>query len=134
VHAVIGGEGSGGVILPACHEGRDSLVGIALITTLMQLRNATLQEVAADLPVYHMIKTKLALAERSLIGPLIERCKLAFADATIRTEDGLHCSWADRWIHIRASNTEPIMRVIAEAPHTTHAAELIARVQALLEE
>lgn len=133
-HAVIGGEGSGGVIYPACHFGRDSLVGIALITTLMRMRSLTLAELAATMPVYHMIKTKFSLADRLLVQPVLDRCLHAFADAQISTIDGVHCAWQDRWIHVRASNTEPIMRVIAEAPYQHHAAELIARVQALLEE
>lgn len=133
-HAVIGGEGSGGVILPQCHYGRDSLVGIALITTLMKMRSATLAEISATLPSYDMIKTKISLADRSLVHSVLERCIATFSDATISTADGVYCSWPDRWIHIRASNTEPIMRIIAEAPYRHHAAELVARVQALLED
>lgn len=132
-HAVIGGEGSGGVIYPACHYGRDSLVGIALITSLMRMRSLSLADLAASMPQYHMIKTKFSLANRTLVQPVLDRCMHAFADAQISTIDGVHCAWPDRWIHIRASNTEPIMRVIAEAPYQHHAAELIARVQALLE-
>lgn len=133
-HAVIGGEGSGGVIYPACHFGRDSLVGIALITSLMRMRAATLADLAASMPSYHMIKTKFAVADRSRVQVVLDRCVHAFADAQISTVDGVHCAWQDRWIHIRASNTEPIMRVIAEAPYQHHVAELIARVQALLED
>lgn len=134
VHAVVGGEGSGGVILPACHSGRDSLVGLALISWLM-LRNEVftqLSELRAILPTLFMVKNKFELTNRADIGPILKECEIGFSDAELSVVDGLHAMWPDRWIHIRASNTEPIMRVIAEAETEADATALIEKVQAML--
>lgn len=130
--AVIGGEGSGGVIDPACHYGRDSLVGIGLITALLRRTGRTLAQAVADLPRYAMIKTRLDLADRAQAQPLLEAVVTALGDgATVSLDDGVHVAWSDRWVHVRASNTEPILRIIAEAPDRAAAETLIDRIHDL---
>lgn len=133
VSAVIGGEGSGGVIYAACHRGRDSIVGLALITALLRKRNQTLDEACAALPAFTMVKQKVALDDRSKAAPTLKRLVEVFDDATISTEDGVHLAWPDRWAHIRASNTEPIMRIIAEAPDQTSVDVLVQRITDVVE-
>jgi len=132
VGAVIGGEGSGGVIYPACHAGRDSIVGLGLITSLLRHRGIGLAEASASLPQYAMVKTKFACADRASAASGLDAVALAFADATVSREDGVHAAWSDRWVHVRTSNTEPIVRIIAEAPTRAEADELIARVSAII--
>jgi len=132
LNAVIGGEGSGGVIFPACHAGRDSLVGIGLITSYLRRQHVNLRAAVEQLPSYAMIKTKFELPNRDVLPTLIERASREFADATLSTEDGLHAAMSDRWVHVRGSNTEPIVRVIAEAPTHEIATELVERVAAIV--
>jgi phosphomannomutase len=129
--AVIGGEGNGGVILPDLHLGRDAPVGVALILQLLHDSGASLSEIVRQYPVYAIVKDKLAL----LPGPLTnvyEALTKAFADASHDTQDGLRLSWADSWLHVRPSGTEPIVRVIAEAPSLKEANALVARAREML--
>lgn len=123
VGAIIGGEGSGGVILPACHYGRDSLVGIALILTLLAENGTDLILESNNLPQYEMIKMKKEFTGE--ITNIIQKFVLEFADGSPIHQDGLKINFVDSWIQIRASNTEPIIRVIAEAK-TKEAAENLA--------
>jgi len=117
VDAVIGGEGSGGVILPACHAGRDSLVGIALITALLRMRNTTLSLAVANLPRYAMRKHKVDLASLAHAAQFFDLVLSSMSQgASVSTDDGIHLAWPERWLHVRSSNTEPILRIIAEAP------------------
>lgn len=132
VNAVIGGEGSGGVIYPACHAGRDSIVGLGLITSLLRHRNTTLGQACAKLPQYEMVKTKIDLPDGFDVASLRHSVTASFQDATLSTDDGVHAAWPDRWVHVRASNTEPIMRIIAEAPSRDEANELVSRVRTLI--
>jgi phosphomannomutase len=133
VRAIVGGEGSGGVILPSCHRGRDSIVGIALITSLLRTRGQRLSEAVDALPQYHMVKTKLDVADVDVsIQDFIDACASEFSNALISTGDGLHAAWPDKWIHVRASNTEPIFRVIAEALDAADAEALISRASSVL--
>lgn len=132
VNAVIGGEGSGGVIYPACHAGRDSIVGLGLITSLLRHRNTTLGQACAKLPQYEMVKTKIDLPDGFDVASLCHSVTASFQDATLSTDDGVHAAWPDRWVHVRASNTEPIMRIIAEAPSRDEANELVSRVRTLI--
>lgn len=119
---LIGGEGNGGVILPELHPGRDGVLGAALICQLLT-DGRKLSEHAAALPRYAMIKAKFDLAGKDL-SAAIAKLKTKFADATLDERDGLRLSWPDRWLHLRASNTEPILRAIAEAPTATDAQAL----------
>ena len=127
--AIIGGEGSGGVILPSCHYGRDSLVGIALVISLLAEQKKTLSEIVKTLPKYNMIKTKVPFTGE--ITPILENVKQGFKDFEILEEDGIKLSSGKKWVQIRASNTEPIFRIIAEAKEATEAQELIKKVKEL---
>jgi len=124
VNALIGGEGNGGVILPEAHLGRDSLVGTALVLQLLSNENRPLSEVMQTLPKYFMTKRKAPRGEADF-STIMSRLIQMVEDAEINTEDGLKLSWADRWVHIRTSNTEPIVRIYAEAP-TRQAADQLA--------
>jgi phosphomannomutase len=79
-----------------------------------------------------MVKTKFACADRASAASGLDAVAQAFTDATVSREDGVHAAWSDRWVHVRTSNTEPIMRIIAEAPTRAEADELIARVSAII--
>lgn len=130
--AVIGGEGNGGVILPMLHLGRDAPLAVAITLQLLSEEPGTLSSVVARYPQYHIVKTKL---ERP--GPSLEAVYQAlrsdFPDAEVDTQDGLRLSWEDRWVHVRPSGTEPIIRVIAEARTEAQAQNLIARSRAPLD-
>lgn len=128
--SVIGGEGSGGVILPECHYGRDSLVGIALTLALIAESGKTLSEICNELPKYEMIKTKRNFTGD--ISSIIERIKIEFANDTVIHEDGIKIISDKSWVQLRASNTEPIIRIIAEAPEKSIALNMIDRVNTLI--
>ena len=131
--AVIGGEGSGGVILPALHYGRDSLAGVAITLANMRASGRTLSEIRAALPAYHIVKKKTALPEKETPQQVIERIRdNAPADAVLNSDDGLRIDFDRSWVHMRASNTEPIMRIIAEAPTIGEAEELANRYAVLI--
>lgn len=129
--AVIGGEGSGGVIVPACHFGRDAMVGLALITSMLRSTERTLSQAVASIPSYAMIKTKVTVDDQQAANRLLDLVAAHFDDGVISREDGVHVSYSDRWLHVRTSNTEPILRVIVEAPDTAAAAAMLSDVQQL---
>lgn len=123
VKAVIGGEGSGGVIYPALHYGRDALVGIAF--TLQYLANSgkKLSEIKNELPQYYIAKKKIELRNVSpdvIIDELIKK----YSKENINTEDGLRIDFEDHWVHFRKSNTEPIVRIITESKSLNYSEEL----------
>lgn len=113
--SILGGEGSGGVIFPECHYGRDSLVGIALLTTLMK-DGKKLSELSKEIKSYSIIKEKHSFDGD--ITEIIDRVKDSgkYENQKINTEDGIRIDFEDSWVQLRASNTEPIIRIIAEAP------------------
>ncbi len=127
-HACVGGEGSGGVIVPACHYGRDSLVGCALVVWLMaQCSPEEWAELTTSEP-YCMIKTKFTVPERPS-GFNVNLSEQEASHVRISYEDGVRVDWSDKWVQLRASNTEPLVRIIAEAPTRSEAEELIARAK-----
>jgi phosphomannomutase len=128
MRAVVGGEGNGGVILPEVHLGRDAPVGIALILQLMADSAKPISAIAAELPRYAIVKDKLDRPKASL-DSVYAALKSAFADAEVDTQDGLRLAWEDRWLHVRPSGTEPIVRVIAEAPTEQDARKLVQRAR-----
>jgi phosphomannomutase len=130
--AAIGGEGNGGVILPEMHLGRDAPVGAALLLQLLLEENRPLSEIVADHPRYAIVKDKLDRPNASLAS-VYEALRGAFPDADADTQDGLRLAWPDRWVHVRPSGTEPIVRVIAEAPTPEAARDLVARSRAPLD-
>lgn len=122
--APIGGEGNGGVILTEMHLGRDAPAGAALILQLLLDAGKPLSEIVAEYPRYAIVKDKLALPDAPLASVYDALCS-TFPDAVVDTQDGLRLSWSDRWVHVRPSGTEPIVRVIAEAPTEENARALI---------
>jgi len=131
-NSIIGGEGSGGVIYPACHSGRDAIVGLGLITKLLRDKRCTLQAACDAIPPYVMLKHKVQRSPDANIALILERCTEAFPDAVQSTDDGVHLSWSDKWVHVRMSNTEPILRIIVEAPSTEQAQYLLTTAAQLL--
>ena len=130
--AVVGGEGNGGVILPEVHLGRDAPLGIALILQLLTEEGKPLSAVVAGLPRYAIVKEKIDRPEASL-DSVYSALKKEFADARVDAQDGLRLAWRDRWLHVRPSGTEPIVRVIAEAPTEHEARTLVGRARMLLD-
>jgi phosphomannomutase len=130
--AVFGGEGNGGVILPALHLGRDAPVAAALTLQLLTEDAVPLSRIVARYPQYAIVKAKLDRAGVSL-ETVYQSLRADFAGAEVDAQDGLRLSWADRWVHVRPSGTEPIIRVIAEAPTEALAQELVARCRAPLD-
>jgi len=113
--AVIGGEGNGGVIDPRVGWVRDPFVGMAMILNLMADQGQTLSEIVASLPEYAMLKTKFTVPKEKLAAAL-DAIEKHWPDAKVNRQDGLRLDWHDRWVHVRPSNTEPVVRVIAESP------------------
>ncbi len=126
VGAVIGGEGNGGVIYPASHYGRDALVGIALFLTALAKRNLTPSQWRKTLPHYEMAKNRIDLTPSTDVDAILKQVKARFADQRVNDIDGVKIDFEDKWVHLRKSNTEPIIRVYSEA-HTAAEAEEIAR-------
>lgn len=130
-HAVVGGEGNGGVILPELHLGRDAPLGVALILQLLLEDPRSISQIVAASPRYAILKDKLDRPAAPL-DAVYAALRAAFPDAEVDTQDGLRLGWPDRWLHVRPSGTEPIVRVIAEAPTHAETAQLVERGRALL--
>ncbi|MEM1013299.1 MAG: phosphoglucosamine mutase [Planctomycetota bacterium] len=128
-NAVLGGEGNGGVIDPRVVGGRDSLVAMTLVLTLLADTGMTLSELVADMPQYVIVKDKLPLAKKEDAEPVIDQVAERFSEEHINTSDGLRIDWPDGWLSVRASNTEPILRIICEAPDETSAHARIAEAR-----
>ena len=124
--APVGGEGNGGVILTEVHLGRDAPIGAVLILQLLLEEKKSLSEIVASYPRYSIVKDKLDRPSAPL-DAVYASLRKAFADAEVDTQDGLRLTWSDRWVHIRPSGTEPIVRVIAEAPSVAEAQQLITK-------
>lgn len=133
-NAVVGGEGSGGVILPDVHLGRDSLVAVALALSAFAEFGGQLSEFKETLPQYQIVKSKIELQSSEQVRAILGKLEDIFAaDAVSRnSDDGLRIDFERSWIHARSSNTEPIIRLIAEAPTKEEAERLLARAQAAL--
>lgn len=124
INAVIGGEGNGGVIVPELHYGRDALAGIALFLTQLAGAGRSVSELRAQYPNYFMSKNKIELAEGASVTELFETLKARYHNMRLNTADGLRIDFDNKWVHFRTSNTEPIIRVYAEATSTEEANEL----------
>lgn len=124
--AVIGGEGNGGVIYPECHYGRDALVGIALFLSSLANKGCKASQLRASLPTYFMAKNRIDLQPNTDIDYILNKVKSIYADQQINDIDGVKIDFPDKWVHLRKSNTEPIIRVYSEAP-TMAEADAIAR-------
>lgn len=128
---VIGGEGNGGVIYPPLLYGRDGAVGIALILSYMARKKITVSEAASILPHYIMIKDRIDMDRRTLQKRL-PTLKTEFQGARVNLLDGIKFDFEDSWVHIRASNTEPMTRIIAEAATSRRADKLIKKAKSIL--
>lgn len=126
VNAVIGGEGNGGIIYPASHYGRDALVGIALFLTNLAKSGKTPSALRKSLPPYFMAKQKVELTPGIDTDAILEKMKDKFRDHQITDIDGVKIDFPDKWVHLRKSNTEPIIRVYSEA-HSQEEAEEIGK-------
>lgn len=129
--ALLGGEGNGGVIVPSVCWIRDSLSAMAMVLDLLAAESIPLSALVASLPRYEMIKHKFELAEVGgveAIKPALARVERAFADCRVNSSDGVRIDFADGWVHLRPSNTEPIVRLIAEAGTRERVWELIDEV------
>jgi phosphomannomutase len=130
VGAVIGGEGSGGVILPKVHLGRDAVVGIALVLQHLTEFGGTISELKAALPQYCITKGKVDLGTLNPDAILKQLMADHSVSDTINADDGLKIDFPESWVHLRKSNTEPIIRIIAEAHTKAEADELVKKFTA----
>jgi phosphomannomutase len=132
VGATIGGEGNGGIIDPRLHYGRDSLIGLALVLSHMATSGKSINDLRDSYPHYEMIKDKVDVDDDFDLSVAFERVKQQFPEVKRSEIDGLKLDFPDGWVHLRASNTEPIVRVYSEAPTAERAGELAAGIKALV--
>lgn len=136
-NAVIGGEGNGGIIYPDLHFGRDSLVGVALFLTHLAKQNKSVSELRASYPAYFMAKKKIQLTPEINVDDLLEKTKAHFKNEEISTVDGVKIDFAENWVHLRKSNTEPIIRVYTEAKSQEKAdalgEDMIAKIKSFID-
>ena len=123
-NAVIGGEGNGGVIYPAAHYGRDALVGIALILTYLAKTGLTASQLRATYPPYFIAKNRIDLTPETDVDAILQKVKALYASEEVNDIDGVKIDFPDKWVHLRKSNTEPIIRVYSEAATMQAADEL----------
>ena len=126
VNAVIGGEGNGGVIYPESHYGRDALVGIALFLSSLAHKKCKVSEFRATFPDYSIAKNRIDLTPTTDIDAILAKVKEMFKDQKINDIDGVKIDFPDKWVHLRKSNTEPIIRVYSEA-HTMEEADALGK-------
>jgi phosphomannomutase len=126
-NAVIGGEGNGGIIYPESHYGRDALVGIGLFLSHLAKEGKTASALRASYPSYFMAKKKVDLEAGMDVDGLLATIAEAYANEKVTTVDGVKIDFADRWVHLRKSNTEPIVRIYTEAPSAEAAHALADR-------
>ena len=130
--AVIGGEGNGGVIYPAAHYGRDALVGVALFLTLLAKSGKKVSELKLTYPPYAIAKNKIELTPEIDVDAILAEVKKRFANERITDIDGVKIDFADSWVHLRKSNTEPIIRIYSEASTMEAAEELAQRIKEVI--
>lgn len=128
VNAVIGGEGNGGIILPDLHYGRDALVGIALFLTHLTTCGKTVKQLRGSYPDYFIIKNKMELEQGLDLSQIFEKIRKKYKSQPVNTEDGLRIEFENDWVHLRSSNTEPIIRIIAESNFETTATNIANRL------
>lgn len=132
-NAVIGGEGNGGVIYPECHYGRDALVGIALFLSGLVEKGCTVSGWKQRLPQYAISKNRIDLSPRMDVDDVLRRVKEAYRNERVNDIDGVKIDFADGWVHLRKSNTEPIIRVYSEAATTEEADRLAQQVMQMIQ-
>ena len=127
VEAIIGGEGNGGIIYPELHYGRDALVGVALFLSLLAERGGSVQQLRESYPAYFMSKNKIQLTEQINPDLILKAMEQKYAHEQTTTIDGLKIDFADSWVHLRKSNTEPIIRIYTEGKSQKEADDLAQR-------
>ncbi len=130
--AVIGGEGNGGVIYPEAHYGRDALVGVAIFLTLLAKSGKKVSELKKEYPAYAIAKNKIELTPDINVDAILCAMKERYADEKITDMDGVKIDFQDSWVHLRKSNTEPIIRIYAEAPTMEAAERLGEKVKSVI--
>lgn len=128
VNAVIGGEGNGGIIVPDLHYGRDALIGVALFLTYVAEKNISVSELKKTYPEYFMSKNKIDLVEGIQVASIFKTIQYKYKNEQINIEDGLKIDFADGWVHLRTSNTEPIIRVYSESKSEEKAIKLAQQI------
>lgn len=128
VNAVIGGEGNGGIIVPDLHYGRDALIGIALFLSHLAIENKTVKQLRNTYPDYFISKNKIELEKGADIAKIFKGIKAKYKNNPINTEDGLKIEFENDWVHLRTSNTEPIIRIYAESNFETTADNIAKRM------
>ncbi len=134
VNAVIGGEGNGGVIYPECHYGRDALVGIALFLSSLAHKGCKVSELRATFPNYFIAKNRIDLTPTTDIDAILAKVKQMYADQQVNDIDGVKIDFPDKWVHLRRSNTEPIIRVYSEASTMEEADALGKKIMKVVED
>ncbi len=136
IDANLGGEGNGGVILREAHLGRDSMVGVTMVLNRLAQSDEQLSKILENLPHFEMVKEKLVLNKSEVCMPdptaVFDKAKTLFKDAEVNTIDGLKFVWENRWLHLRASNTEPILRIYAEGKDLKIAQNMVKKIKAAL--
>ena len=128
VNAVIGGEGNGGIIVPDLHYGRDALIGIALFLTHLAKEKKSARQLRNTYPDYFMSKNKIELSKGFDLKKIFDHIKKKYKKHKINTEDGLKIEFETDWVHLRTSNTEPIIRIYAESNFETTAENIAKRL------
>lgn len=127
-NAIIGGEGNGGIIYPALHYGRDALVGIALFLSHLAKAGTSISILKRSYPQYHISKNKITLTPEMDIDALLIKVQEKYKNEKTSTIDGLKIDFANEWVHLRRSNTEPIIRIYSEAENETVAENLANKI------
>ena len=128
VNAVIGGEGNGGIILPGLHYGRDALIGIAIFLTHLAQSKKTIRQLRNTYPDYFISKNKITLQNGTDVKEVFEKIREKYKNQPLNTEDGLKIEFDKDWVHLRTSNTEPIIRIYAESNFETTAQNIAKRL------
>ncbi len=128
VNAVIGGEGNGGVIYPASHYGRDALVGVGLFLSHLAHKKLSCKELLATYPTYHISKNKIQLTPETDVDAILEALKEKYKNEEINTIDGVKILFGKEWVHLRKSNTEPIIRIYSESSTAEKAQALAEQI------
>ena len=128
VNAVIGGEGNGGIIVPDFHYGRDALIGIGLFLSHLAVQNRSIKSLRRLYPDYFISKNKIELSNGFDVKNILEKIKKKYKNRPANTEDGLKIEFDNDWVHLRTSNTEPIIRIYAESDYESKANNIALRL------
>lgn len=134
IGAIIGGEGNGGVIYPELHAGRDALVGIALFLTFLAKKKMTCSQLRATYPQYHISKNKIELTPQIDVDDILLKIKEKYSNENVNDIDGIKIDFAEEWVHLRKSNTEPIIRIYSESQSEEKAEALASKIIAEIKE